>query len=110
MPELESSRDVIIRTPAWREAVRFYEDVFGFKVSSRADGMVGFETGSFRLYVERGAAHGPVFDFLVADVTATRDRLLEAGCTLVEEDPKLPRCYLRDPNGVVFNLGRSATS
>ena len=106
MSELVSSRDVIIRTAAWQEAVRFYEEVLGFKVSSRADGMVGLETGSFCLYVERGAAHGPVFDFLVADVQATRDRLLAAGCTLVEEDPQLPRCYLRDPNGLVFNLGR----
>lgn len=106
MSQLESSRDVIVRTVAWREAVRFYEEVLGFKVSSRSDGMVGFETGSFCLYVERGAAHGPVFDFLVADVAATRDRLLQAGCILVEEDPLLPRCYLRDPNGLVFNLGR----
>ena len=106
MRELESSRDVIIRTTAWQEAVRFYEEVLGFKVSSRRPGMVGFETGSFCLYVESGAAHGPVFDFLVTDVPATRDRLLEAGCTLVEEDPQLPRCYLRDPNGLVFNLGQ----
>jgi hypothetical protein len=28
---------------------------------------------------------------------------------LVEEDPSIPRCYLRDPFGLVFNLGRSAT-
>lgn len=105
MRELESSRDVIIRTPDWREAVRFYEEVLGLEASSRTDGMVGFETGSFCLYVERGAAHGPVFDFLVADVPATRDRLLAAGCTLVEENPQVPRCYLRDPNGLVFNLG-----
>jgi hypothetical protein len=45
---------------------------------------------------------------LVADVAATRDRLLAAGCTLLEEDPGLPRCYLRDPFGLTFNLGRVA--
>jgi predicted enzyme related to lactoylglutathione lyase len=106
MQTIQSSRDVIVRTPAWNEAVRFYEQVLGFAASSRAEGMVGFETGSFCLYLEKGAAHGPVFDFLVSDVGATRDRLLKAGCTLIEEDPSVPRCYLRDPYGLTFNVGR----
>lgn len=61
-------------------------------------------------YVERGAPHGPVFDFLVPDVAAVRDRLVAAGCTVIEEDPDLPRCYLRDPFGMTFNLGRKASS
>jgi hypothetical protein len=70
---------------------------------------VGFETGSIRLYVEKGEAHGPVFDFLVDDVALVRDNLLKAGCSLIEEDPAVPKCYLRDPYGVTFNLGRKAT-
>ncbi len=105
-PKARSSRDVIIRTTAWSEALRFYEETLGFAVSSRTDALVGFETGSFRLYVERGPAHGPVFDYLVPDVPAARDRLLAIGCTLIEEDPRIPRCYLRDPYGLTFNLGR----
>lgn len=110
MPTIKSSRDVIVRTGNWQEAMRFYETVLGFAVSSRAEAMVGFETGAFRLYVEAGDPHGPVFDFLVADVPATKSRLISAGCTLVEEDPSIPRCYLRDPFGVVFNLGRAPAS
>jgi predicted enzyme related to lactoylglutathione lyase len=109
VPEIRSSRDVIIRTDRWTEAVRFYESVLGFKVATRDEAMVGLETGSFRLYVEAGEPHGPVFDFLVADVPATRDRLIAAGCSLIEEDTSLPRCYLRDPYGVVFNVGRAQT-
>jgi len=107
MPDIRSSRDVIIRTGEWSEAVRFYERVLGFDVASRAESIVGFETGAFRLYVEAGPAHGPVFDFLVTDVPATKARLMSAGCTLLEEDPSVPRCYLRDPFGVVFNVGRA---
>ena len=107
MPNINSSRDVIIRTRNWQQAVRFYEGVLGFAVSSRAEAMVGFETGAFRLYVEAGQPHGPVFDFLVADVQATMAQLISAGCVALEEDPNLPRCYLRDPFGVVFNLGRA---
>jgi hypothetical protein len=66
-----------------------------------------FETSAFRLYVESGKEHGPVFDFLVPDVEAAKQRLLSEGCALVEEDPTLPRCYVRDPFGAVFNIGKS---
>jgi len=106
VPDVQSSRDIIIRTGSWRDAVRFYEQVLGFTISSRAEGMVGFETGSFCLYIEKGAAHGPVFEYLVPDVESARDLLVRAGCTVVEEDPAVPRCYLRDPYGMTFNVGR----
>jgi catechol 2,3-dioxygenase-like lactoylglutathione lyase family enzyme len=106
---INSSRDVIIRSEAFEAAVRFYEKILGFPVSSRSDALVGFDTGAFRLYVEKGEAHGPVFDFLVDDVPAMRESLLRAGCTVIEEDPAVPKCYLRDPYGLTFNLGRKAT-
>jgi catechol 2,3-dioxygenase-like lactoylglutathione lyase family enzyme len=102
----KSSRDVIVRTEHAEEAVTFYTSVLGFRIASRAPGMVGLETGSFCLYVESGASHGPVFDLLVPDVPAARARLLAAGCVLLEEDPAVPRCYLRDPYGFTFNVGR----
>jgi hypothetical protein len=75
-----SSRDVIVRTEALSDAETFYTSV------------LGFETGSFCLYVESGASHGPVFEFLVPDVGAAKARLLCAGCVLIEEDPSVPRC------------------
>ena len=68
----KSSRDVIIRTESLAEAEQFYGEVLGFAVSSRMGDIVGFETGSFCLYVEKGRKHGPVFDFLVADLEASR--------------------------------------
>jgi catechol 2,3-dioxygenase-like lactoylglutathione lyase family enzyme len=110
MAGIRSSRDVIIRTDRWAAALRFYEAVLGFPARRVSTDIAGFDTGAVQLFVERGSPHGPVFDFLVDDVAATRDRLVAAGCTLIEEDPAVPRCYLRDPFGLVFNLGRSATS
>lgn len=41
MPDIKSSRDVIIRTDRWPEALRFYESVLGFGVANRAESMVG---------------------------------------------------------------------
>ncbi len=99
-----STREVILRTEAWDQATSFYGSVLGLPVSYRSDHLVGFETGSFCLYVERGEAHGPVFEFLVDDVRAARARLVASGCTVVEEDASVPRCYIRDPYGFVFNL------
>ena len=66
--------------------------------------LVEFETGAFRLYVEKGDRPGPVFDFIVPDMEAAKIRLLAAGCTIIEEDPSIPRCYIRDPLGLVFNI------
>jgi hypothetical protein len=66
----------------------------------------GSRPGGEALYLEKGKKHGPVFEMLVADVQSTKKRLVAAGCRVLEEDPELPRCYLRDPFGMVFNLGR----
>jgi len=105
-PKFRSSRDIIIRTRDWAKATKFYASVLGLPASHRSETMTGFETGAFCLYVEKGKKHGPVFEFLVPDVQAAKRKLIAAGCTLVEEDPSLPRCYVRDPYGIVFNIGR----
>jgi catechol 2,3-dioxygenase-like lactoylglutathione lyase family enzyme len=105
----QSSRDVILRTARWVEAREFYENVLGLEVTEETDTILRVATGAIRLFVENGEPHGPVFDFLVGDVQRAKQELLAAGCVLVEEDPSIPRCYLRDPFGLVFNLGRSAT-
>jgi catechol 2,3-dioxygenase-like lactoylglutathione lyase family enzyme len=106
----KSSRDVIIRTESLTEAEQFYGSVLGFAVASRRCGLVGFETGALCLYVEEGPAHGPTFEILVADVEATKSRLIGAGCVLVEEDRSVPRCYVRDPFGMTFNIGKASST
>ena len=102
---VKSSRDVILRTDRWVEASLFYESVLAFRVVHRSDTLMGFETGAFVLYVEKGANHGPGFEFLTSNVQVEKRGLVAAGCALVEEDSTVPRCYLKDPFGLVFNLG-----
>src|ERR1700731_2256415 len=109
-PAFQSSREVIIRTNDWANATKFYESVLGLPVTMRRESMMGFETGAFCLYVEKGKEHGPVFEFLVPDVQATKRKLVVAGCTVEEENPSIPRCYIRDPYGVVFNIGQAPVS
>src|SRR5436305_12780510 len=101
----KASRVIIIRTDNWSEALKFYGSVLNLPTTEQGDTIVGFETGSFCLYVEQGKEHGPVFEFLVPDVQAAKRKLIAAGCSVIEEDPGIPRCYIKDPYGMVFNLG-----
>ena len=49
----KASRDIIVRTENWSEALKFYGSVFGLPITERGKTIVGFETGSFCLYVNR---------------------------------------------------------
>ncbi len=59
-----SSRDVIIQVRSLAKATHFYEHLLGFVPSSRSPDLVGFDTGSFTLYVQEGPLAGPVFELL----------------------------------------------
>src|SRR5271155_5379494 len=102
-----SARDVIIRTNRFEEAVKFYESVLGFRGIRHKETLVGFETGNICLYVEKGRKHGPVFEFLTPSIKIAKRKLVAAGCAIVEENPSVPRCYVRDPFGMVFNIGQA---
>jgi len=108
--EFRSSREIIIRTKNFSKAVKFYNSILNLPITHESETIVGFETGSFCLYVENGDEHGPVFEFLVKDVQATKQKLVAAGCEVIEEDPSVPRCYVRDPFGLVFNIGQASSS
>ena len=104
MPPMTSTRDIIIQTDRPDDAKKFYLETLGLTLFDDTPAMRGIETGAFRLFIEPGPLPGPVLEFQVDDVQATKSRLLAAGCTLQQEDPALPRCYIRDPFGLLFNL------
>jgi catechol 2,3-dioxygenase-like lactoylglutathione lyase family enzyme len=101
---ITSTSDIIIQTDRFDQARSFYQDVLGFELFEDDGQQLGFDTGNFRLFVERGSTPGPVFDFEVADLDETKRRLIAQGCVVQEEDEALPRLYLRDPFGLVFNI------
>jgi catechol 2,3-dioxygenase-like lactoylglutathione lyase family enzyme len=108
MPEaFQATRDVVIRTEAWAEAVEFYKSVLGLPLLEQSTGFAGFDAGAFHLFVAAGEAHGPVFEFLVPDLEAAKARLMAAGCTVFEEDAADPHVYMRDPHGLIYNLARA---
>jgi catechol 2,3-dioxygenase-like lactoylglutathione lyase family enzyme len=103
----KASRDVIIRTDDLEKATRFYAEMLHLPVIGRTAGMNCVEAGAFRLFIEQGPNHGPVFDFLAPDFEAAKRLLIKGGCVVVEDNPSVPRCYMADPYGLVFNLAQA---
>ena len=101
---MKSSRDILIQTNKMDAAVNFYENILGFKVFERSEQLVGLETGSFRLFLDKGKPFGPVFEVIVPNLEEVKQKLIKAGCRVEVEDPKVPRCYMCDPFGLIFNL------
>jgi len=46
----------------------------------------------------------------VPDIKTAKQQLVAAGCTVIEENPTVPRCYIRDPFGLVFNIEQTGNS
>jgi catechol 2,3-dioxygenase-like lactoylglutathione lyase family enzyme len=102
-----STRDVLIQTPDIAAAAAFYSFTLGLPITTQSDSLVGFDTGAFQLFLDAGETlPAPVFEFYVRDVKEAKDRLLAAGCTVQAEDASVPRCYIRDPYGLIFNLAK----
>jgi hypothetical protein len=40
----------------------------------------------------------------VDNVEEAKARLVKAGCVIVKDEPEFPRCYVRDPFGLMYNL------
>ncbi len=101
---MKSTRDVICRAHDIAAVKAFYNGKLGLPMVVDSEGLVGFDTGAVTVYYEPGEPGEPVFDFLVDDIAATRVRLTAAGCKIIEENPAIPRVYVRDPFGLIFNI------
>ncbi|HEY7982008.1 MAG TPA: VOC family protein, partial [Candidatus Eremiobacteraceae bacterium] len=102
--KMKSTTDVMLRTNDLEAAKAYYHGVLGFANIPVSDRIIGFDAGGLAIYFERGDANGSVLEFEVDDVTEAKMKLLAHGCTLVEENPAIPRCYLSDRFGLIFNL------
>ena len=103
-----STRDILIQTEDLEGAAAFYENVLGLGVFMREETMIGLETGAFRLFLDKAGAYGPVLEFKVDDFETAKQQLVAAGCRIENEDASVPRCYIRDPYGLVFNIAQKS--
>ena len=97
-------KDILIQAPDPQGAALFYVDNLGFEITEESTNMVSLHGEHINLFIERGPALGPVFEVTVANVAETKLRLVKNGCEIVKDDPDFPRCYVKDPFGLIYNL------
>jgi predicted enzyme related to lactoylglutathione lyase len=97
-------RDILIQSQDPKSAAKFYVDNLGFEITEETPKMMSLCGAHINLFIERGAELGPVLEVTVASVEETKQRLKRLGCKVVKDEPEFPRCYIKDPYGLVYNL------
>jgi catechol 2,3-dioxygenase-like lactoylglutathione lyase family enzyme len=96
--------DILIQAPDPKKAADFYVEHLGFEVTGEDPKMISLHGKRVNLFIERGPALGPVLEVKVDSVEAARRRLVKNGCAVIKDEPDFPRCYIRDPFGLIYNL------
>ena len=96
--------DILIQSQDPEAAASFYVDQLGFEITDDTPNMIELRGPRINLYIERG----PVLEVTVDDVDQARERLVASGCEIVKDEPDFPRCYVKDPFGLIYNLLKSA--
>jgi catechol 2,3-dioxygenase-like lactoylglutathione lyase family enzyme len=101
--------DILIQALDPKKAASFYVDHLGFEISDETPQMVSLEGEHVNLFIEKGTPLGPVLEVMVDSVAAAKIQLVKCGCQIIKDEPEFPRCYVRDPFGLIYNL-RSASA
>ena len=101
-------KDILIQAPDPKAAARFYVEQLGFTLDDGDPNMLGLHGPSINLFIEPGPTLGPVLEVTVEDLAEAKARLVRNGCVIVKDEPHVPRTYVRDPFGLIYNLSRQA--
>jgi catechol 2,3-dioxygenase-like lactoylglutathione lyase family enzyme len=97
-------KDILIQAPDPKAAAAFYVKQLGFEITGEEPNLISLEGERISLFIERGPALGPVLEVKVDSVDEAKRRLVQNGCEIVKDEPEVPRCYVRDPFGLIYNL------
>jgi predicted enzyme related to lactoylglutathione lyase len=98
--------DILIQAKDPKRAAAFYVQQLGFKITGTMPDMISLHGNHINLFIERGPKLGPVLEVTVKNVAEARRRLMKKGCKIVKDEPEFPRCYVKDPYGLIYNLTR----
>jgi catechol 2,3-dioxygenase-like lactoylglutathione lyase family enzyme len=96
--------DIIIQAPDANGAASFYVQQLGFEITGETPDLVSLRGEHINLFIERGPEMGPVLEITVPSVDEAKLRLVSHGCKIIKDEPDFPRCYVRDPFGLAYNL------
>ncbi len=98
--------DILIQVEDPKSAALFYVKQLGFEITGETPNMISLHGDAINLFIERGPALGPVLEVTVESVEEAKLRLTKNGCVIVKDEPDFPRCYVKDPFGLIYNLTR----
>ena len=96
--------DILIQAQDPAGAASFYVEQLGFAITEDKPNMISLHGQHINLFIERGPSLGPVLEVTVDSVEEAKRRLVENGCEIVKDEPNFPRCYVKDPFGLIYNL------
>jgi hypothetical protein len=96
--------DILIQAEDPMRAADFYVKELGFEITDKKPDMVSLHGNNINFFIERGPALGPVFEVTVKSVAEASANLTKKGCQVVKDEPDFPRCYVKDPYGLIYNL------
>jgi predicted enzyme related to lactoylglutathione lyase len=96
--------DILIQSENPEKAAAFYVKALGFEITDDNPNMIGLHGDHINLFIEPGPKLGPVLEVTVENVEAAKASLTKQGCEIVKDEPNFPRCYVRDPYGLIYNL------
>jgi beta-lactam-binding protein with PASTA domain len=96
--------DILIQAEHILKAAGFYVKELGFEITDKTSNQISLHGKNINLFIERGPALGPVLEVTVKSVKAAKANLTKKGCRVVKDEPDFPRCYVKDPYGLIYNL------
>ena len=96
--------DILIQAPDPKNAAFFYVKQLGFEITDATPDLISLHGEHINLFIERGPSLGPVLEVTVDSVEETKLRLVKNGCQIIKDEPDFPRCYIKDPCGLIYNL------
>jgi|ERR1700689_1023476 hypothetical protein len=96
--------DILIQSRNPMKAAKFYVKELGFTITDNNPKMIGLHGPNINLFIEPGPAIGTVLEVTVKSVKEAKTRLKKKGCRIVKDEPDFPRCYIKDPNGLIYNI------
>ena len=96
--------DILIQAQDPRNTASFYVKQLGFQITDEQPDMISLHGERINLFIEQGPALGPVLEVTVDSVAEAKLRLTKNGCEIVKDEPDFPRCYVKDPFGLIYNL------
>ena len=96
--------DILIQAEDPMKAASLYVEELGFEITDKTSNLVSLHGKNINLFIERGPALGPVLEVTVKSVQKAKVNLKKKGCEIIKDEPAFPRCYVKDPNRLIYNL------